>query len=163
MPKEEKIEKPDTSVRDTWLESNPEENSLTDSLDNELKDLNQINMDRQKSVDMAPPPVPAPAPMAPAAPSEPVEPISDKDLARLLGESAKSLLDASLSIEKAGVNLDKILLKTAGPQDTDVESKVASIVGGIKGMASKCKTISDMISEYRSSIASGDKTETPSI
>jgi hypothetical protein len=129
---------------------------LDTSLADPLPSLEKINDERQEKVDLDPLPAPMPIPDLPAAPiepQEPVDPIQDKELAKLLEDSAKAMLDASLNIEKSSVSLKKILTKL-GPGDASEDDKINAIVGDINDMGSKARDISEVISRYRESVVS---------
>jgi hypothetical protein len=131
-------------VKNEWMDA-PAEDLLAP------KSLDEIGMDRQQASDeavLAPAPAPAPMPQ-PAAELPKPDPISDKDLAKLLEDSAKALLDAALNIDKSNTNLKKILTKLNYSGDSDVQTKVDTIVNSMTEMKDNVQAMSEAITGYR--------------
>lgn len=135
--------------------------TLDEGADADAKSLDQISVDRQKASDDAianpPPPAPLPDPI-PTEPQPKPEPISDKDLAKLLEDSAKALLDASHSIDKSSTNLKKILAKLNYSGDKEVQSKVDTIISGMEEMKARVQSMSEAITGYRQDKISEEST-----
>ena len=146
MPKDVKNEWMDTSA-DTDIPAAP-------------KSLDEIGLDRQQASDEAvlnPPPLPMPAPEPEPQQPKP-EPISDKDLAKLLEDSAKALLDAAHNIDKSNTNLKKILTKLNFSGDVEVQGKVDTIVNSMVEIKDRVQAMSEAITEYRQSKISEEAT-----
>lgn len=145
-------------VRDEWMDPALDEAPIADA---GAKSLDEISLDRQKASDEAvanPPPAPMPEPVAPPEPQPKPEPISDKDLAKLLEDSAKAMLDAAHNIDKGSTNLKKILAKLNFSGDKEVQGKVDTIVAGMDEMRDKVQAMSDAITGYRQSKISEETT-----
>jgi hypothetical protein len=125
------------------------------------KSLDEIDLERQQASDEAVLNPPPPMPVEPAMPANPLpkpDPISDKDLAKLLEDSAKALLDAAHSIDKSNTNLKKILAKLNYSGDKEVQVKVDTIIDGMTEMMDRVQAMSDAITEYRQNKISEEPT-----
>ena len=125
------------------------------------KNLDDISLERQQASDEAitnPAPAPVAQPELPSQPQPKPDPISDKDLAKLLEDSAKAMLDAAHSIDKGSTNLKKILAKLNYSGDKEVQGKVDTIVAGMEEMRDKVQAMSDAITGYRQNKISEETT-----
>ena len=147
------------NVKSEWMD--PTLDTPLEGAAPEAKSLDQISVDRQKASDeaVANPPLPAPMPEPEITEPQPKpSPISDKDLAKLLEDSAKALLDASHNIDKSSTNLKKILAKLNYSGDKEVQSKVDTIISGMEEMKAKVQSMSEAITEYRQDKISEEST-----